>query len=145
MVYATKRQRFLVDQGYSFHVITNLVNENTPNLKYTTPIERQQLLMQVLTLIKSGNKLQDSVSMNESRELNDNEMDDEGNGMVVRRKGTMSGLSDGSGLKYSEFSRLTSATGLLSSGNTNKRGKRGKKRKANSSFFQKAAKERKTL
>lgn len=149
MVYATKRQRFLVDQGYSFHVITNLVNENTPNLKYSTPNEQSELLMQVLTLIKSGTTLKER-SFNDtpnSREMSrEEEFEEDEDGNVVRKTNrTMSSLSDGSGLRYSEFS---SAQGMLSSNrnkNNNNNKKRGTKRKASTKWMQKANKERKTL
>lgn len=32
MYYSTKRQQFLIDQGYSFHVVTNLVDDNAGEL-----------------------------------------------------------------------------------------------------------------
>eukprot|EP01084_Bolivina_argentea_P125024 221545_1 len=155
MVYATKRQRFLVDQGYSFHVITNLVNENTPNLKYSQASERSQLLLQVLTLIKSGHNVQEQISTSptNSNTNSGGSSVDESNGNVRRyTRSGLNGLSDGSGLIYKEISqpqtsRLTSGIGLLTNQtNTNNHNKKkGKKRKANSKFFQKAAKERKTL
>ena len=156
MVYATKRQRFLVDQGYSFHVITDLVNENTPNLRYSTAAERRDLLLQVLTLIKSGSKVQEQIES--SNKKNNSVSPNHNHNTEVRRTNTrgISSLSDASGLRYSEFapqtSTLASGIGLLSNnGNNNNnngnRGRRGKKRKNqyNTKFFQKAAKERKTL
>merc|ERR1712203_630157 len=48
MKYAAKRQRFLVNQGYSFHVITDLISEDTEGLKLNTPEERSRLLRTVL-------------------------------------------------------------------------------------------------
>ena len=142
MVYATKRQRFLVDQGYSFHVITNLVNEQTPNLKYSEATERRELLMQVLTLIKSGSTIEETAT--KSREMSLDQEDEDG---VIRSKGSMSRLSGAAGVEYREFSQsasaLSSSRGLLSS--APKKSVRGKKRKANTKFFQKREKERKTL
>lgn len=49
MYYSTKRQQFLVDQGYAFKVITYLDGmEDMPGLKYTKGPERRQLLEKVL-------------------------------------------------------------------------------------------------
>lgn len=137
MVYATKRQRFLVDQGYSFHVVTNLVNEQTPNLKYSEPAERRELLMQVLTLIKSGNKLAEQDSSTRD--------DDDG---VERSNRSMASLSGAADVEYTEFSSqsaLSSAHGLLNRVGSAGRGRGRGKRKANSKFMQKEHKRRKTL
>ncbi|XP_066156866.1 general transcription and DNA repair factor IIH helicase/translocase subunit XPB isoform X1 [Euwallacea fornicatus] len=49
MNYSRKRQRFLVNQGYSYKVITKLAGmENEPDLMYKTREEQGQLLQQVL-------------------------------------------------------------------------------------------------
>ncbi|XP_062249167.1 general transcription and DNA repair factor IIH helicase subunit XPB-like isoform X1 [Platichthys flesus] len=48
MAYSTKRQRFLVDQGYSFKVITKLAGMEEEDLMFSTRDEQQQLLMKVL-------------------------------------------------------------------------------------------------
>jgi DNA excision repair protein ERCC-3 len=49
MYYSTKRQAFLVDQGYAFKVITHLHGmENLPNLAYSSARERRELLQEVL-------------------------------------------------------------------------------------------------
>ncbi|TVY51316.1 General transcription and DNA repair factor IIH helicase subunit XPB [Lachnellula cervina] len=49
MFFSSKRQAFLVDQGYAFKVITHLKNiETTPGLAFTTPKERRELLQQIL-------------------------------------------------------------------------------------------------
>lgn len=48
MNYSRKRQRFLVNQGYSYKVITKLAGmENEPDLMYKTREEQGQLLQQV--------------------------------------------------------------------------------------------------
>ena len=77
----------------------------------------------------------------------DQEYEEDEDGNVVRKTNrSMSSLSDGSGLRYSEFS---SARGMLASANKNSnqqaKPKRGKKRKANTKWMQKAMKERKTF
>ena len=49
MFYSSKRQAFLVDQGYAFKVITHLQGiENLPNLAYSSPAERRELLQEVM-------------------------------------------------------------------------------------------------
>ncbi|XP_019529174.3 general transcription and DNA repair factor IIH helicase subunit XPB [Aedes albopictus] len=50
MGYSRKRQRFLVNQGYSYKVITHLAGmDNDPDLFYKTRDEQGQLLQQVLS------------------------------------------------------------------------------------------------
>ncbi|KAH7323892.1 P-loop containing nucleoside triphosphate hydrolase protein [Rhexocercosporidium sp. MPI-PUGE-AT-0058] len=49
MVYSSKRQAFLVDQGYAFKVITHLQGiESLPELAFTTALERRELLQNVM-------------------------------------------------------------------------------------------------
>lgn len=49
MLYSSKRQAFLVDQGYAFKVITSLANiEKTPGLAFSSASERRELLQKVL-------------------------------------------------------------------------------------------------
>lgn len=48
MFYSSKRQAFLVDQGYAFKVITRLHGiETLPGLAYNTLAERKELLAEV--------------------------------------------------------------------------------------------------
>ncbi|KAF0042968.1 hypothetical protein F2P81_004305 [Scophthalmus maximus] len=48
MAYSTKRQRFLVDQGYSFKVITKLAGMDEEDLMFSSRDEQHQLLQKVL-------------------------------------------------------------------------------------------------
>ena len=49
MYYSTKRQQFLIDQGYAFKIITHLDGlENLPELVYKTQDEQIELLQSVL-------------------------------------------------------------------------------------------------
>jgi DNA excision repair protein ERCC-3 len=49
MFYSTKRQAFLVDQGYAFKVITELKGmKELPNLAYASPHDQRELLQNVL-------------------------------------------------------------------------------------------------
>ncbi|KAF4447807.1 putative DNA helicase RAD25 [Fusarium austroafricanum] len=50
MYYSSKRQAFLVDQGYAFKVITQLAGiDKMPNLAFATASERHELLQRTLT------------------------------------------------------------------------------------------------
>ena len=49
MYYSSKRQAFLVDQGYAFKVITHLQGiEDLPGLAFSSPAERRELLQNVM-------------------------------------------------------------------------------------------------
>ena len=49
MFYSSKRQAFLVDQGYAFKVITRLEGlESHKDLAFSSPQDRRELLMDVL-------------------------------------------------------------------------------------------------
>ncbi len=49
MYYSSKRQAFLVDQGYAFKVITQLQDiDKTPNLAFSTASQRRELLQTIL-------------------------------------------------------------------------------------------------
>lgn len=49
MYFSSKRQAFLVDQGYAFKVITHLAGiENMTNLAFSSPAERRELLQNVM-------------------------------------------------------------------------------------------------
>jgi DNA excision repair protein ERCC-3 len=49
MYYSTKRQQFLIDQGYAFKVITNLEGmDSDPNIVLRTHQEQMDLLKGVL-------------------------------------------------------------------------------------------------
>jgi len=53
MYYTSKRQRFLMNQGYSYKVINNISELDSENLYYTKPEEQQQLLQSVLAATES--------------------------------------------------------------------------------------------
>ena len=114
MIHSAKRQSFLVDQGYSFHVITNLIHENTPNLKCLTRKVKNELLMEA----KKIKTKQDGLKMF----VNGDDMNDK---LRVNTQRT---------------SQSSSAIGFLSCSAKKGKQKRGNKRKANTTFFQRAYK-----
>ena len=67
MFYSTKRQQFLIDQGYAFRVIMNLVGqENMPGLVYSSKSEQIELLQSVLIASESAADFGSDVKPGES-------------------------------------------------------------------------------
>merc|ERR1711959_584681 len=56
MYYASKRQQFLVEQGYNYHVLRdhNVDQSNNTNLVYSSDDAQSQLLTQVLESLQRG-------------------------------------------------------------------------------------------
>ncbi|XP_075508554.1 general transcription and DNA repair factor IIH helicase/translocase subunit XPB1-like isoform X2 [Primulina tabacum] len=95
MYYSTKRQQFLVDQGYSFKVITSLPpSDSGPELNYHHLDDQLALLGKVLS---AGD---DAVGLEQLEE------DADGIALEKARRsvGSMSAMSGASGMVYMEFS-----------------------------------------
>lgn len=106
MYYSTKRQAFLVDQGYAFKVITHLHGmESLPNLAYSSPRERRELLQEVLL----KNEEAAGIEMGDD---NDNVIWKNGGGRkrpktkskAVKSEGSLAGLAGGEDMAYLEYS-----------------------------------------
>lgn len=99
MYYSSKRQAFLVDQGYAFKVITHLQGiENLPGLAYSTLAERKELLEEVvLQNAEAGDKEKDD--FDNATGLSYNAQRRGGN---RRMKGKLSELSGGNTMAYME-------------------------------------------
>uniref|UniRef100_A0A672PB46 General transcription and DNA repair factor IIH helicase/translocase subunit XPB n=1 Tax=Sinocyclocheilus grahami TaxID=75366 RepID=A0A672PB46_SINGR len=91
MAYSTKRQRFLVDQGYSFKVITKLAGMEEEDLMFSSREEQQQLLQKVLAA--SDLDAEEEVVMGEVG----------GKPQFSRRMGTMSSMSGADDTVYMEY------------------------------------------
>ncbi|TRY74213.1 hypothetical protein DNTS_002857 [Danionella cerebrum] len=91
MAYSTKRQRFLVDQGYSFKVITKLAGMEEEDLMFSSRDEQQQLLQKVLAA--SDLDAEEEVVMGEVG----------GKAQFSRRAGTMSSMSGADDALYMEY------------------------------------------
>ncbi|XP_078259371.1 general transcription and DNA repair factor IIH helicase/translocase subunit XPB [Rhinoraja longicauda] len=96
MAYSAKRQRFLVDQGYSFKVITKLAGMEEEDLFYSTKDEQQQLLQKVLAA--SDLDAEEEVVLGEFNSK----------GQICRRTGTMSSMSGADDTVYLEYHRSKS-------------------------------------
>ncbi|KAL6455930.1 hypothetical protein MHYP_G00357810 [Metynnis hypsauchen] len=91
MAYSTKRQRFLVDQGYSFKVITKMAGMEEEDLMFSTREEQQQLLQKVLA----------ASDLDAEEEVVIGEMG--GKTQFSRRPGTMSSMSGADDTVYMEY------------------------------------------
>ncbi|KAM6268823.1 general transcription and DNA repair factor IIH helicase/translocase subunit XPB isoform 1-T1 [Porphyrio hochstetteri] len=92
MAYSTKRQRFLVDQGYSFKVITKLAGMEEEELSFSTKEEQQQLLQKVLQA--SDLDAEEEVVAGEYGSKS---------AQMSRRAGTMSSMSGADDTVYMEY------------------------------------------
>ncbi|KAL2155975.1 hypothetical protein VTH82DRAFT_719 [Thermothelomyces myriococcoides] len=106
MYYSSKRQAFLVDQGYAFKVITQLANiEKTPDLAFATPQECRELLQR--TLVDNERGVEDDVETDDlfgkagRNRGAGNGVKKAGNG-VRRTAGMLSELSGGQDMAYIE-------------------------------------------
>lgn len=104
MYYSTKRQAFLVDQGYAFKVITHLSGmETLPDLAYASARERRELLQQVLL----KNEDAAGVEIGDDEDTNfmpkDRRIKQEASG--TRSAGSLAGLAGGEDMAYIEYSK----------------------------------------
>lgn len=104
MYYSTKRQAFLVDQGYAFKIITHLNGmENLPNLAYSTPKERRELLQEVLLKneeaagVEIGEDSENLIGHGVSRNLKTTASH------AVKNESSLSGLAGGEDMAYVEY------------------------------------------
>ncbi|XP_046886319.1 general transcription and DNA repair factor IIH helicase subunit XPB isoform X2 [Hypomesus transpacificus] len=98
MAYSTKRQRFLVDQGYSFKVITKMAGMEEDDLMFSSREEQYQLLQKVLAA--SDLDAEEEVVMGELG----------GRPQFSRRSGTMGSMSGADDAFYMEYSRSSRAS-----------------------------------
>jgi DNA excision repair protein ERCC-3 len=103
MYYSTKRQAFLVDQGYAFKIITHLHGmEELPDLAYASPKERRELLQEVLLKneeaagVEMGEDADNLIGHGVSKRLKSRS---------VKNQASMAGLAGGEDMAYVEYSR----------------------------------------
>ncbi|XP_063690957.1 general transcription and DNA repair factor IIH helicase subunit XPB-like isoform X2 [Bolinopsis microptera] len=97
MYYSNKRQRFLVNQGYSFKVINRLEGMDQQDLHYSTKAEQAELLQKVLAATDADADTEevpvDGIAGSRSKNK------------FFRKHGESSGLSGGSGMSYMEYNK----------------------------------------
>lgn len=95
MYYSAKRQRFLVNQGYSFKVITRLAGMEEENLELGEKRKQQELLQQVLAA-SDADADEERVGTELSRSSSQNSL-------VSRRQGSMASMSGADDMMYLEY------------------------------------------
>ncbi|CAK7227772.1 DNA repair helicase RAD25 [Sporothrix bragantina] len=129
MFYSSKRQAFLVDQGYAFKVITQLQDiDKTPGLAFATARERRELLQEVL--VEREKLMEDKID--------DDDLWEKTKGRSMKRMprarrtaGTLGELSGGQDMAYIEQNKSVNKTLKKS----------GKKAESNA-FFKKIQREK---
>lgn len=99
MFYAAKRQQFLVDQGYEFKIITNLVDAESTETIYSTLDEQLSLLNTVL-LSSESDLFEEDIDATASQ-------DDEKEDIIFTRTttNTLASLSGTDSMAYLEFQK----------------------------------------
>ncbi|XP_035723520.1 general transcription and DNA repair factor IIH helicase subunit XPB-like [Vespa mandarinia] len=97
MNYSRKRQRFLVNQGYAYKVITKLAGmDDEPDLMYSVREEQGQLLQQVLTA--------------SDMDADEERIPGEGVRSVTMKAGNMTSLSGADDAVYYEYKKAPSSS-----------------------------------
>ncbi|KAL9129506.1 MAG: hypothetical protein Q9217_002066 [Psora testacea] len=110
MFYSSRRQAFLVDQGYAFKVITHLQGiENLPNLAYSSPAERRELLQEVMlqneTAAEAESIDDDPWSRLTGKDKSKNQSSTAAKKTMRRTAGMLSDLSGGQDMAYIEYNK----------------------------------------
>lgn len=130
MFYSSKRQAFLVDQGYAFKVITHLQDiEKLPDLAFKEARDRRELLQEVMIHNETGMNDYDEGIGDDLFHRNDGGGKSRPKKGARRTAGTLSELAGGQDMAYVEQNK-----------SKNKELK-GKKKVESNAFFKKVARE----
>ena len=103
MYYSSKRQAFLVDQGYAFKVITHLQGiEKLPGLAYATIEEKEKLLAEVMR--QNSEAGQEEGDDFDGAKLSYNAASKK-SARYLRTTGKPSGLAGGDKMAYTEYDK----------------------------------------
>ncbi|KAI9012015.1 P-loop containing nucleoside triphosphate hydrolase protein [Phycomyces nitens] len=107
MYYSTKRQQFLIDQGYAFKVITNLEGmDSDPNLVFKTHNEQMDLLKAVLLASETDLKDEEIDHTDDVGRITDRRVVAKSRAGAAKRTMTSTKtLSGGDNMAYLEYSR----------------------------------------
>ena len=109
MYYSSKRQAFLVDQGYAFKVITHLQGiESLPDLAYASPAERRELLQDVMLQNETSAEVEqvhDDLFSSHTRGPKGGAGGASGRKGAKRTAGMLSDLSGGQDMAYIEYNK----------------------------------------
>jgi len=103
MYYSTKRQQFLVDQGYSFKVITDLTRNVDHDFYYSTPKEQMELLQTVIMSTEVDDDVTESSSDTEEDGIK---------GITRKKDSSLTSLSGGDGMAYIEYNKAMNSMTL---------------------------------
>ncbi|KAG1177428.1 hypothetical protein G6F70_005141 [Rhizopus microsporus] len=107
MYYSTKRQQFLIDQGYAFKVITNLEGmDSDPNIVFRTHQEQMDLLKAVL-LTNETDMEEELINVDDVGRITDKKVaaKNRSTGLVKRQVTTSKTLAGGDNMAYIEYNR----------------------------------------
>ena len=120
MFYSTKRQAFLVDQGYAFKVITELKGmKEFPNLAYASEYDQRELLQNVLmqnadaaNMDVYGDEFEDGGKSTPSSRVGTPKPGGGGGGgsKAKRTSGNLASLAGGEGMAYQEANKNVNKT-----------------------------------
>ncbi|EEP79056.1 DNA repair helicase RAD25 [Uncinocarpus reesii 1704] len=106
MFYSSKRQAFLVDQGYAFKVITHLQDiEKMDGLAYSTAAERRELLQEVMLQNETSAAVEEVVDDLFSERSGGPRAKAAKKAAVKRSAATLSGLAGGEDMAYIETNK----------------------------------------
>ncbi|KAG9287713.1 hypothetical protein G9A89_004116 [Geosiphon pyriformis] len=141
MYYSTKRQQFLIDQGYAFKVITKLDGMDTaPDLVYQTKEEQRQLLNEVLEASETAAEIDNDVEANTDDLPGTITSANFSKNPIYRRTlATLKSISGGDGMAYLEGERKSVGVsgGSLAHFKKDKAGKKKQEKIEHNSFFKK--------
>ncbi|CAD6452395.1 c4ab3bf2-0fca-4b3a-a393-2e65963b8def [Sclerotinia trifoliorum] len=105
MYYSSKRQAFLVDQGYAFKAITHLQGiEDLPGLAFNTPQDRRELLQNVMLHNMDEEQYQEDLK-DDLFHRNDGKPRSKKKSNVRRTAGKLADLAGGQDMAYIEQNR----------------------------------------
>eukprot|EP00794_Sanderia_malayensis_P003081 gene3080-3546_t len=96
MYFSNKRQRFLINQGYSYKVITRLAGMDEESLSYSSRKDQQELLQKVLAATDA-----DAEEENVAGETGGASSSKKG--FMSRKSGSMASMSGGDDMMYMEY------------------------------------------
>ncbi|KAI8058914.1 P-loop containing nucleoside triphosphate hydrolase protein, partial [Gilbertella persicaria] len=108
MYYSTKRQQFLIDQGYAFKVITNLEGmDSDPNIVFRTHQEQMDLLKAVLLTNDTDLGDEELINVDDVGKITDRKAaaKNRTSGLVKRQVTTSRTLAGGDNMAYLEYNR----------------------------------------
>ncbi|KAG1142154.1 hypothetical protein G6F37_007722 [Rhizopus arrhizus] len=108
MFYSTKRQQFLIDQGYAFKVITNLEGmDSDPNIVFRTHQEQMDLLKAVLLTNDTDLGEEELINVDDVGRITDRKVaaKNRTSGLVKRQVTTSKTLAGGDNMAYIEYNR----------------------------------------